>query len=153
EVVAGAVVDDQKELAPSVPNELPEEVEERGGLDPIPWTPELRCMLHELMLEVNRAEISIVRMPPSRIVEAFDVLAGGVLDVVHVMPVRVELDLEGEGREEALGHRVVPAVPLAAHARLDAVALEHGSVVSAGVVNAAVAVMDHAGRRRSHREC
>src|ERR1044071_8539716 len=126
----------------------------RLGLAPIPWTPKLRCtcLLHELMFEVNRTEIAIVRMPPSRIVEALDVLAGGALDVLRVVPARVELELEGEGREEALGHRVVPAVPLAAHARPDGVALEQRSVLSARVVNATVAVMDHAGRRRPHGE-
>src|SRR5215510_5965900 len=104
------------------------------------------------MFEVNRTEIAIVRMPPSRVVEALNVLAGGALDVVHVVPARVELELESEGREEALGHRVVPAVPLAAHARPDAVALEYCAVLSARVVNAAVAVVDHTDGRRSHCE-
>src|SRR5678816_489273 len=104
------------------------------------------------MFEVNRAEIAIVRMPPSRVVEAIDVLCGVALDVVHVTPVRVELKLEAKGREEALGYRVGPAVPLAAHARRDVVALEQRSVVSARVVNATVAVMDHAAGRRPQRE-
>jgi hypothetical protein len=69
-------------------------------------------LLHELMFQVNRAETAIVRMPPSWVVEAIDVLRGVALDVVHVTPVRVELELEAKGREEALGYRVVPAVPL-----------------------------------------
>src|SRR3954464_4957616 len=102
------------------------------GLGPIPWTPEL-CrisLFHELMFQVNRAEIAIMRMPPSWVVEALDVLTGRALDFVHVVPVRLELELEREGREEALGDRVVPAVPLAAHARSDAVAREQRTVVS-----------------------
>ena len=69
------------------------------------------------------------RVPSSWIVEALDVVTRGALDVAHVVPVRLELELEGEGREEALGDRVVPAIPLATHARPDAVAREQRSVV------------------------
>jgi hypothetical protein len=40
------------------------------------------------MLEVNRVEIAIARMPPLWVVETIDVLSGVALDVVLVMPVR-----------------------------------------------------------------
>ena len=54
-----------------------------------------------------------------------DVLDEVALDVAHVPPVRLELELEAERREEALGDGVVPAVPLAAHAL-------HGAVCRRG---------------------
>jgi hypothetical protein len=49
------------------------------------------------MFEVNRAEIAIMRMPPSWVVETIDVLGRIALDVMLVMPVRIELELESEG--------------------------------------------------------
>jgi hypothetical protein len=64
------------------------------------------------MFEVSRTQIAIARVPPSRIVEALDVLAGGALDVVHVVPAGVELELEGEGREEALCQALSQQFPL-----------------------------------------
>src|ERR1700733_5669317 len=104
------------------------------------------------MLEVNRTEIAIVRMSPPWVVEAVDVLGGGALDVMLVMPGRIELELETERREEALGHGVVPAVALAAHTRCDVVACEQRAVVSTRVVNPPVAVVDHSGWRRPQCE-
>jgi hypothetical protein len=58
-------------------------------------------------------------MPPCEFVETVDVLGHVALDVVHVVPMRVRFKLERKGQEEALGDGdgVVPAVPLAAHAR------------------------------------
>ena len=47
-----------------------------------------------------------------------------------------------QGREEALGHRVVPAVALAAHALTHLVAPESAAKGAAGVLRAAVAVED-----------
>jgi hypothetical protein len=61
-----------------------------------------------------------------------------------------ELDLEG--LEEALGHGVVPAVALAAHAEDQAGLLDEIAVVAARVLRAAVGVMDEARRRAAARE-
>ena len=50
--------------------------------------------------------------------------------------------------EEALHHRVVPAVPLAAHAHLQAVGPEQLLVVIASILHAPVAVVQHRPDRR-----
>jgi hypothetical protein len=91
-------------------------------------------------------------MKPAGVVEAVDVLDEVTLDVVHVVPAGVALEFEGERREEALSDGVVPAVALAAHAAGDAVPVEERPVLAARVVHAAVAMMDHAVRRRAHHE-
>jgi len=51
------------------------------------------ALLHELALEVDWTEMLSVRMPPWWVEEAVDVLR----DVAHVVPLRVEFDLELEG--------------------------------------------------------
>lgn len=71
-----------------------------------------------------------MRMQSLCVVEGLDVLAGGTLGVVDVVPVRFELELEGERREEALGDHVVPGISLLVDARLvDPVAQTRGSQV------------------------
>jgi hypothetical protein len=42
--------------------------------------------LRDALLEVNGAEILVVRVPPLRVVESVDVLDEITLDVVDVMP-------------------------------------------------------------------
>lgn len=70
-----------------------------------------------------------MRVPPSWAIETINVRRCVALDVVLVVPVRIELELEAEGREEALDAGVVPAVALATHARRDAMAREQRAVL------------------------
>ena len=86
-------------------------------------------------------------MPPTRIVETVDVVGergvGGLVSEIIVL-----IDPFGlQGREEALGDRVVVAVAGSAHARDHAPFGERGAVVVAGVRATAVRVVDEPGRR------
>src|SRR5579864_5304484 len=78
------------------------------------------------------------------VVEDLDVFEGLAACAVAVLEGAVPHELFLEGREEALGHGVVPAVALAAHARAHLVAPESASEGVAGVLRAAVAVEDQA---------
>ena len=73
-------------------------------------------------------------MPAPPIVEALEVIdqrrAGGRAR----RPAGVVHELDFERGEEALGHRVVPAVAAATHAAAEAVLREQGLVVAAGIL-------------------
>lgn len=86
------------------------------------------------VLERSGAEVAQRRMSPPSIVEELEVFEqlgarGGPRGPSGVMD---ELDLQR--REDALGHRVVPAIPPPTHAADDAVLREDPLVVTAGVL-------------------
>src|SRR3989449_3302634 len=80
-------------------------------------------------------------MPSLPVVEYLQVLEDGAVRVRVRRPVRLVCEFDLERREEALRDRVVPAVAAPAHAHDDAVGVEHGAVVAARVLAAAVGVM------------
>ncbi len=80
-------------------------------------------------------------MSPLSIVEDFDVFEDRLARLLACEEVRVVNEVDLERREEALGHRVVPAVALPTHARDETVLFEHRAVVGAGVLTAAVRVV------------
>src|SRR6266571_687643 len=82
-------------------------------------------------------------MPTTLVIEHFDVVEQLHLGVPVTFETLSELALQR--REEAFRHRVVVAVAAAAHAARDAVLLEHGPIVLAGVSASLVGVVQQAG--------
>jgi hypothetical protein len=78
-------------------------------------------------------------VPAVRVVPA-DVSEHGGANLFAGVEFEVSEFLNVEGREEAFGWRVVPAVALAAHAADDASGLQRLAVVAAGILAAAVGV-------------
>ena len=78
--------------------------------------------------------------------EEFDDGLFGLVASREALPLQQFL---GQGSEEAFHHGVVPAVSFAAHAANDAVAREQVLEIVAGVLAAAVAVMQPTGLRSS----
>ena len=84
-------------------------------------------------------------MPPATSVPHLDVVEQGAARVFSCGPVRVHRQFSFQRRKEALRDRVVPTIPTPAHARGDGGGAEQGPVVLAGVLHAAIGVMDHPG--------
>ena len=71
--------------------------------------------------EFGRTQITESRVPPLAIVKALDVFEDFAAGLSSGVPLTLVNQFELEGGEEALRHRVVPAVSLAAHAAADSV--------------------------------
>src|SRR5690606_15315978 len=109
-------------------------------------TLELDCVAP---FKLDRREPAGVSVTPHRVVEHLDVLehvlAGGVAARIDSASNALAL----EQLEEALGHRVVVAVPTPAHARHQTVSLQEGLPVVTAVLAALVRV-DNDFMCRSH---
>jgi hypothetical protein len=84
---------------------------------------------------------------PLRIVPRFDIVKDRPPRIIARGPAMLENQLQLQGREETLGDRVVPAVPLPTHARDHAARGEHGAVVGAGVLGGFNRSSQHLPRR------
>jgi hypothetical protein len=104
-----------------------------SGPAPILWTPGLcrPVLLMPLALEGQRTEEPERRMAPLPIVEDLDVLEDRAPRRGARGPARVVDELDLERGEEALRHRVVPAVAPPTHAADDPLAAEGRLVVAA----------------------
>ena len=80
-------------------------------------------------------------MTSTPIVERFDVLENGVSSLLAGDEHRPVNELNLERREEAFRHRVVPAIPLAAHAAFQAMSRQHLAVITRRVLAAAIGMM------------
>src|SRR2546422_7839578 len=89
-------------------------------------------------------------MPPVRIVEGRDVVMDRSLRFVFRRPGATMNELGLEGCEEALRHRVVPAVADAAHAADDATSGQLRAIHVAGVLASAVGVMNESSLRLAY---
>src|SRR2546428_9148164 len=120
-----------------------------GGLAPVSWTPGLSChrFLFAPPLERPRAEIAERRMPPPPVVEDLEVIEQLAARRRPRGPRRVVDELDLQRREETLGHGVVPAIAPAAHAAHDPVLGQDALVVAAGVLTAAIGMMEQPLRR------
>ena len=96
-------------------------------------------------LEVGRADVAERRVATDTIVEHFDVLKCLVLGLRPGGEDGLVNELHLQRGEEALGHGVVPAIALAAHAAVDAVLPKRLLVVPGGVLDPPVRVMEEAG--------
>src|SRR3954466_14825333 len=86
-------------------------------------------------------------MPPAPIVEDFDVFEQcrfGLPPGAELCPMN---QLGFERAEERLHRRIIVAIALAAHGRLDAVAVEDLAIGSAGVLHATIGMVDEGGAR------
>src|SRR5438128_166005 len=93
-------------------------------------------------LERPRAEIAERRMPPPPVVEDLEVIEQLAARRRPRGPRRVVDELDLQRREETLGHGVVPAIAPAAHAAHDPVLGQGALVVAAGVLTAAIGMME-----------
>ena len=120
-----------------------------SGLAPVSLTPGLRChrVLFVPSLERSGTKVAKRRMPPLPIVEALEVIEELGARRRPGGPGRVVDQLDLEGREEALGDGVVPAIAPAAHTAGDPVLRQHPLVVAAGILTSAIRMMQQARRR------
>src|SRR3989442_1790589 len=95
-------------------------------------------------LVLYRADVTEGGMPATTVVEGFDVVEDRIARLAATDVVVSVDELRLERREEALRHRVVPAIALAAHAGDDSPFAEPAPVVLARVLDTAVRVMDEA---------
>src|SRR5688500_6949442 len=112
------------------------------GPPPVLWTPSLRRLGLQAAFKVGGAQEAEARVPPRAVVPELDVLEHRRARLVARRPVAAVGQLSLERREEALGHRVVPAVPRAAHAARHLVHREQRLVRRRRVLTAAVTVMN-----------
>ncbi len=94
-----------------------------------------------LRLVDRRAEIAQGRMPPLQIVPVLDVTEDRLPGVAAGPPMSPRAHFVLQGSEEALRHRSVPAIVLAAHVRPHPVPRRHRLVCPARILSAAVGVM------------
>src|SRR2546425_9558558 len=118
------------------------------GLAPVSWTPGLsgQCFVFPLLLERSGTEIAKRRMPSPPVVEALEVIEELTARRGPRAPGRVVDELDLQRGEEALSDGVVPAVAPPAHAADDPVLRQHPLVVAAGVLTAAIRMMQQAPR-------
>jgi len=90
-------------------------------------------------------------MPPSRIVEAVDVLEDGQLGVSARLPRPSPDQLSLDRLEERLDGGVVIAVALAAHRYLEAVLTQELLIIVGAILAAAIRMMDAALGRLAER--
>jgi len=89
---------------------------------------------------------------PLAIINVLDEGGKTILDIVH-RPVLPEVDLLGlQGLDEALGCRIVVGVALAGHADSEAVGKQLLHVVSGGILDPAIRVMDDSCRGSATRQ-
>src|SRR5213593_518518 len=113
------------------------------GPAPVSWTPRLcrPVLLMPLVLEGQRTEEPAGRVSPLLIVEDFDVVEERRARGGPRGPERIVHELDLERGEEALRHRIVPAVTPPTHAADDPLAAEGRLVVGARILATAVGVM------------
>ena len=103
--------------------------------------------------EFGRTQVTERRVPPLAIVKVLDVFedftAGAELECATDSVNQFEL----EGGEEALRHRVVPAVSFAAHAASDSVLPQQLLIFGAGVLATAIRVTQRSLGRLPLRQC
>src|SRR5262245_14958782 len=92
------------------------------------------------LLKLDRGQVSQRRVPPLEVVVTLDVLEDAATGLPAGVVVLVVDQLLLQRGEKTLHRRVVPALPLAAHAALDLVLVQHRLVVRAGVLAATVGV-------------
>jgi hypothetical protein len=88
--------------------------------------------------------------PPFRIVPPFDVFEDGMPRIVLCLKVVLHEELPLERRKEVFGDGVVPAVALPPHTHAKAVLRQQVAIGAAGVLHAAIGMMDESrgpGRR------
>src|SRR2546426_1828385 len=124
------------------------------GLAPVSWTPGLSCyrFLFAPPLERPRAEIAERRMSPLPVVEDLKVIEQLGARRRPRGPRRVVHELDLQRREETLSHGIVPAIAAAAHAAHDSVLGQDALVVAAGVLTAAIGMMEQPLRRAPARQ-
>src|SRR5437867_10811977 len=86
-------------------------------------------------------------MPPLPVVEDLEILEEFDARRGPRGPGRVVDELDLQRREETLGHRVVPAIAPATHAADDPVLGQDALIVAAGVLTAAIGMMEQPLRR------
>ena len=95
-------------------------------------------------------------MAPTSIIEQFNVLKDFAAGLDPGAPARLMHQLFLERGKEALGHRIVPAISLAAHAADDSMLRQQLLVLLAGILDAAVRMVDQSARwltvRQRHLE-
>src|ERR1700722_3183322 len=119
-----------------------------ADLPPSAWTGRLCRNRFDLgsQFKLDGAEVAEMRVPPSGVVEALDVVAdGGSADGAGGEVLEVDM-LGLEGGEEALCDGVVVAVAGAAHAGGDSAVYEGLPILVAGVGATPVGVVHQAGR-------
>src|SRR5437879_1664869 len=123
----------------------------KTGLAPVWYTPGLSChrFLFSPPLERPRAEIAERRCCP--VVEHLAVIEQRGARRCPRGPRRVVDALDLQRREETLGHGVAPAIAPETHAAHDPVLGQDALVVAAGVLTAAIGMMEQpcGGRRRA----
>src|SRR5580704_12350462 len=92
-------------------------------------------------------------MSPLAVVEQFDVLEHLAAGLSSGTPLALIDQFHFERGEKAFCHRVVPAVAFTAHAALDAVYRQQLLIVVAGVLAAAIRVMQQTQRRLTVLQC
>src|SRR5690348_14935035 len=98
------------------------------------------------LLESRGRMVGQRRMESLAIVDNLDELADSSLRLIQI-PVATGVDLLAlQGFHEALRHSVVPRAADPAHARLNAGFLQTADVVAAGILHAAIGMMDQAAR-------
>jgi len=76
------------------------------------------------------------------VIEAFDIFEDGQVDVRIIAPVVSVQQLDFECAKERFHGGVIITIAFGAHAANDTMALEQGAIESAGVLNAAIRVMN-----------
>src|SRR5260370_20886671 len=94
--------------------------------------------------EFIRAQVSESRVPPTTIVEEFDVFEDRAAGLGSRAPLSLGDQFDFEGGEEALRHRIVPTVSAAAHAAQDSVVRHQLLIFPTGILAAAIRVMQQA---------
>ena len=92
-------------------------------------------------------------MSPLPVVEQFDVFEQLVAGLSSGTPPAGIDQFDFEGGEKAFRHRVVPAIAFTAHAALDAVYRQQLLILVAGVLAAAIRVMQQTLRRLTVLQC
>ena len=111
----------------------------------------------EHFLELHWRHIPDRGMQPLVIINFLDEMGKPILDIVHgsIFP---EIDLLGfQGFDETLNRRVVVRIPLAGHADAEAVLMEDIHIVTRGILNTPIGVMNDSCRGfaldKGHPEC
>src|SRR2546430_16011756 len=92
-------------------------------------------------------------MSPLPVVEQLDVFEQLVAGLSSATPLALIDQFDFEGGEKAFRHRFVPAIAFTAHAALDAVYRQQLLILVAGVLTAAIRVMQQTLRRLPVLQC
>ena len=103
-------------------------------------------------LELDGTVVVDRRVAALDVVEAVDVVADRQRGTGAALEVIDSFELALEGREEALGDGIIPAISLPTHAALEAFGVQGLSVVGARVRAAAIGVVNETGGRAPPRQ-